>query len=476
MTFPKIMKFHYLIAIALCVTAGLAPAANEKTNVLFIAIDDLNDWVGCFGGNPQAKTPNLDKFNAEGGMAMMDAHGASTVCGPSRSSLLTGKFPHRTGVYGNETNLKKAPLAKDLITLPQYFGKHGYHTLSRGKIFHAHGADHGQWAFDEGVESKGGVGVSGKRPLSGLKFDASDQSSHAKTFDWGPTRGNDETQMKDYLTAEWAVEQLKSRDFAKPFFMAIGISKPHLPWYVPQKYFDMYPLDQIEVPKTLANDLDDVIDEKGKAWKVDKTWAHVEKAGLHKEAVRAYLANVSFVDDCIGVLLDGLEKSKYADNTIVVIWGDHGWHLGEKQRYGKTLLWQESCRVPLMVKVPGVTKNGQKCQGVVNLIDLYPTLIDLCGLPNNEENDGRSFAELLKNPTQAWNTPTLTDYGFGGHRIYDGRYSYILFDRNRVEQLYDHQEDPMEWHNLVRDPKYAEVLKRLKALVPTKREPESPKG
>lgn len=470
------MKSKYLIALAMFVAAGFASAADQKTNVLFIAVDDLNDWVGCFGGNPQVKTPNLDKFNAQGGMAMLDAHCASTVCGPSRSALLTGKFPHRTGVYGNETNLKKAPLAKDLITLPQYFGQNGYHTISRGKIFHGHGEDRGQWAFDEWVDSKGGVGIIGERPLSGIQFEASDKSSHAKTFDWGPTRGNDEKRMLDYITAEWAVKELNTRQFEKPFFMAIGISKPHLPWYVPQKYFDMYPLDQIELPKTLADDLNDVLNQKGKPWKVDHTWATTEKAGLHKEAVRAYMASISFVDDCIGVLLDGLAKSKYAENTIVVLWGDHGWHLGEKQRYGKTLLWQESCRVPLMVKVPGMTKGGQKCKGVVNLIDLYPTLLELCGLPKNAENEGRSFAELLKNPTQEWNVPTLTDYGFGGHRIYDGRYSYIIFEGNGVEQLYDHQEDPLEWHNLIKDPKHADVLKRLKALVPTKREPESPKG
>lgn len=471
-----IMRLSCFIPLAILCAAGLTPAANEKPNVLFIAIDDLNDWVGCFGGNPQVQTPHLDKFNAQGGMAMLDAHCASTVCGPSRSSLLTGKFPHRTGVYGNETNLKKAPLAKDLVTLPQYFSKHGYHTLSRGKIFHKHGEDEGQWAYDEWVPAKGGVGVIGERPVSGVQFDADDSSSHAKTFDWGPTKGNDEKLMKDYITAEWAVKELSTRAFDKPFFMAVGISKPHLPWYVPQKYFDRYPLDKIELPKTLANDLDDVLDRKGNAWKIDKTWTQVEKAGRHKEAVRAYLATISFVDDCIGVLLDGLAKSKHADNTIVVLWGDHGWHLGEKQRYGKTLLWQESCRVPLMVKVPGVTKPAQKCSGVVNLIDLYPTLVELCDLPKNPENDGRSFAPLLKNPTQEWNTPTLTDYGFGGHRIYDGRYSYIVFEQNGVEQLYDHQDDPLEWKNLVRDPNYAEVLKRLKALVPTQREPESPKG
>jgi arylsulfatase A-like enzyme len=182
------------------------------------------------------------------------------------------------------------------------------------------------------------------------------------------------------------------------------------------------------------------------------------------------------VDDCIGVLLDGLATSQYADNTIVILWSDHGWHLGEKQKYGKTQLWQESCRVPLMVKVPGVTPKSKKSMGVVNLIDMYPTLLDLCGLPENPENEGRSFADLIRNPDMDWSEPTLSDYGYGGHRIYDGRYSYIVYSSNETEELYDHQADPMEWYNLVSNPEYAAIKARLKSYVPSEREPESPRN
>lgn len=470
--------------VVLCALTALCTAtAEKKPNVLFIAVDDLNDWIGCVGGNPQVKTPHLDKFNAEGGMVMFDAHASSTVCGPSRSSLLTGKYPHKTGVYGNTTNLRNAPKAKDLVTLPQYFSKYGYHTLSSGKIFHKHSwpgselGDNGQWAFDEWVQEKGGVGaISKERPVNGLPPLPGDNSYHSRAFEWGPTVGNDETKMKDYITAEWAVKQLNSRDFEKPFFMAIGFSKPHLPWYVPQKYFDMYPLDEVVLPKTIPNDLEDIVDKHGNPIQPHGTWLRVEKAGMHKEAVRAYLATITFLDDCVGVLLDGLAESPYADNTIVMLWGDHGWHLGEKQKYGKTQLWQESCRVPFMVKVPGVTPNNKKCMGVVNLIDMYPTLIDLCGLPKNPENDGRSFAKLLHNPDMEWNTPTLTDYNYAGHRIYDGRYSYIVFMEKGTEELYDHQKDPMEWNNLVDHPEYKQIKERLKALVPAHREKESPRS
>ena len=472
--------------LGLCLSTMAKPAV-ERSNVLFIAIDDLNDWIGCFGGNPQVQTPHLDRFNASGGMVMFDAHGSSTVCGPSRSSLLTGKYPHTTGVYGNKNNLRKAEKSKDLLTLPQYFSAHGYHTLSRGKIFHKHSTsgnknnrdslDHGQWAFDEWVHERGGVGPAGKQfPLNGLPPSKGDRSYHSIGFDWAPTVGNDETLMKDYITATWAVEQFQTRLFEKPFFMAVGFSKPHLPWYVPQKYFDMYPLDEIVLPKTIPDDLDDILNKYGKPVKSHGTWRRVERAGQHKQAVQAYLATVTFVDECIGVLLDGLASSPYAENTIVMLWGDHGWHLGEKQKYGKTQLWQESCRVPLMVKVPGVTPKRKKCYGIVNLIDIYPTLLELCGLPENSENEGRSFAQLIHNPDMEWNMPTLTDYNYGGHRIYDGRYSYIVFTEQGTEELYDHQTDPMEWNNLVHEDEYAAVKARLKALIPTQREPVAPQG
>jgi arylsulfatase A-like enzyme len=464
--------------------AGAALAAPAKRpNVLFVAIDDLNDWVGCFGGHPQVKTPNLDKLNAEGGMVMYDAHAPSTVCCPSRSALLTGVHCHKTGVYGNNNNLKNAPKAKDLVTLPEYFSQHGYHTLSMGKIFHRHDVpekkkgDAGQWAFDDYHRTLGGMGPASKnRPVNGLPNLPNEKNSyHYTAFDWGPTVENNETKMMDYKTAQWTAEQLNTRDFDKPFFMAIGISKPHLTWYVPQKYFDMYPLDEIELPKTKADDLTDIIDGNGRqTHKPHASWLRAEQYGKHPEAVQAYLATITFVDDCMGVMLDGLAQSKYADNTIVVIWGDHGWHLGEKQKYGKCQLWQESCRVPLMVKVPGVTPKHTQCTGVVNLIDMYPTLIELCGLPENHKNDGRSFATLLRNPDMTWNEPTLTTYNRGNHRIYDGRYSFIHYRGG--EELYDHTRDPMEWTNLARNPEYAHIKARLKSYVPKTNEPESPRN
>lgn len=483
------MKIYKLFFFSCFFVANLAAQnqVTEKPNVLFIAIDDLNDWVGVFGGNPQVKTPNLDKLNAQGAMVMAKAQSPATVCGPSRSAILTGKYPSNTGVYGNTNNLKNAPKAKDLITLPEYFANHGYHTISMGKIFHKHPIqnsteqDEGQWAFNEWNPSKGGVGpISSKRPVNGLpNLPNEDMSSyHSWAFDWGPTKGNDEKKMKDYITAKWAAEQLMTRDFdGKPFFMAIGFSKPHLQWYVPQKYFDMYPLDKIILPETKSDDLEDILNKYGKqAYSPGDSWQRAEKYNRHKEAVQAYLATITFVDECIGVLMDGLNSSKYANNTIIMLWGDHGWHLGEKQKYGKTQLWQEATRVPFMVKVPGITKSNSKTDGVVNLIDMYPTLLELCGLPKNPANDGKSFAKLLKKPTMTWNNPTLTTDKFEAHRIYDGRFSYIIERKNGAEQLYDHLNDPMEFKNLIFDPKYNNIKEKLKTYLPKVNEPEGPKN
>ena len=385
---------------------------NKKPNVIFIAIDDLNDWVGCMGGNPQAITPNIDKF-ASRALIMNKAYAPSTVCCPSRTALLTGKHATYTGVYGNTQNFTAAPKAKDLETLPSYFGNRGYHTMSTGKIFHNHGDDHSVF-FKEwvSVNGKGGKLWSEQPQVEGIK-------SGGTEFSWGATTAKVE-ETKDYLSVKWAADQLK-RDFDdKPFFLALGISKPHLPWFVPQQFFDMYPLDKLKPVDIYPNDLDDILDKKGKKiFSADNRFMLAEKTGKHKNAQQAYLACISYVDYCLGLLFDQLEKSKYADNTIVMIWGDHGWHLSEKLKYGKTDLWEESCRVPFIVKAPGITpKKGGKTDGVVNLIDMYPTLLELCGLPANKENSGRSFAKLLANPAMKWATPTLTTYqyknGVGG--------------------------------------------------------------
>ncbi len=470
---------HLLLVIGISL-ASLLPA-KEKMNVIFIAVDDLNDWIGVVGGHPQAKTPNVDRLALETGATVFErAYCPATVCCPSRSAIMTGLLPSNTGVYGNGNNLKNAPKAKDALTVTQYFSKHGYHTLSSGKIFHKHpdwnGMDEGQWAFDEWEPTSGGDGLGdAEKPLNKLPaLDGKPVGAQGSEFDWGPTVSPVE-ETKDYLTCAWAADQL-DRDFdGKPFFMAVGVSKPHLPFYVPQEFFDMHPLEQVQAPEIVLDDLDDILKPNGdKKYGPSEDFLRVQKANMFKEAAQAYLAAVSYADYCVGVLLDKLEKSKYADNTIVVFWGDHGWFLGEKLKYRKTHLWEESTRVPLIIRVPGRTEPGSRSDRIVNLIDLYPTLVEWCGLPAKKGIDGISFADL-KDPPSGKEHPTLTTMGYKNHSIRGDRYRYSLHS-DGTEELYDHQTDPMEHANLINRPELKPVVKRLSAYIPTHDEPEIAKN
>jgi arylsulfatase A-like enzyme len=269
-------------------------------------------------------------------------------------------------------------------------------------------------------------------------------------MDWYATDQKTED-TPDYLNAKWAAEKLAG-DFEKPFFIACGIFIPHLEWNVPKEFYDKFPLDKIVLPSVLETDLDDVGDKA----KPSKDYLTIKKYGKQKEVVQAYLACVNYADYCIGQMLDALEKSKYKDNTIVVLWGDHGWHLGEKLRYKKFTLWEEACRVPLIIKAPNVTTPGSRSGRTVNLLDLYPTLIELTGLPKNEKNEGISIVPILKNPKVAWDHPSLTQMGEVRNTIRTEKWRYIRYNDNS-EELYNHENDALEWVNLANKPEYATV-------------------
>jgi arylsulfatase A-like enzyme len=457
-------------------------AEKSKPNILMIAIDDLNDWTGVFGGAPQAKsaTPRMDKFAQEGAVVFQRANCAGPVCCPSRSALLSGFMPNRTGVYGNSQDMLDADLVKSHFTLPEYFSKHGYQTLSTGKIFHGGQAS---WAFDEWYPKQGGSGsqvdpehltsrkknlIDGKPAPFSLPKGKGNDSGDGEGVDlaWGPTKGPKE-QSKDWKAAEWAIEQL-SKPSKKTFFLSLGISKPHLPWFVPQEYFDRFPLESIKIPEFHLDDLGDIVDSKGKAkFKPtdDFNWVN-QDTNLFKRAVQAYLASASHADDCVGIVLDALAKSKYADNTIVIIWGDHGWHLGEKLRFRKATLWAESTRVPLLIRMPGM-KSQQDSPRLVNLMDLYPTLIDLCGLPPKPEIDGRSIAPLLRDPKKPWPYPSITVLGEGNASVHDERWYFIRYEEG-TEELYDMDKDPLQLTNLAtsKDPEIISHKARLAASFP----------
>jgi len=449
------IKKNILISAALFGSMS-AIAQQQGPNIIMISIDDLNDWVGVYGGHPQAVTPNIDKLAGKS-MVFHNASCPSPVSGPSRSALLSGFLPSTTGAYGNNTNMLNSEIVQQNATLPEYFSKNGYITLSSGKIFHKHttenGDDFGHWAFDIWNRERGTDGgvqedkmySSHQAVINGEKIENPQYVFHQRTNDmlFGPTKGGFET-MLDYKTAKWAEQQLQE-GFEKPFFMSVGISKPHLPFIVPEEFFDLYGLDTLIVPDFRMDDLDDIVHKNGnKMFEPKTTFLWAEHYGLMKEVTRAYLAAVSFADACVGIVLDALADSEYADNTIVMVWGDHGWHLGEKLRYGKATLWAESTQLPFIVYLPGMNSQ-QDCYRNVNLMDIYPTLIDLCDLPE-KELDGNSIVPLLNDPTLEW-TPTLTTWLKDNHAIISEKWHYIS-RRNGVEELYDMENDPMQFENL----------------------------
>lgn len=444
--------------------------ASEPPNVLFIAVDDLRDWVGHLDGNPQVKTPNLDRL-AKRGVSFRRAYCAAPLCNPSRISLLTGVAPANSGVYGNGEKLRgKMPEA---ITLMQCFRAAGYGVRGCGKIFHGTNA-YDQKSWDEYfVPTRSRTKVSPQRDM--------DLPETAWT-PWGKVDLRDD-EMFDGKVASWAISELeKSRD--EPFFLACGFTKPHLPWIVPRKYFELYPLDTIMLPPSVVGDLSDVpsfgrrlagqvYDPSGEKDFATPGGDHANilANGQWHTAVQAYLATISFVDVQIGRVLDALDNSQYADNTIIVLWGDHGWHLGEKEHWRKHALWDVSTRTPLMIAGPSSFEGiaggarGKVCDRPVSLLDVYPTLLDLCRLSPPDGLDGRSLQSLLKNPEQPWDYPVVTTFGFNNHAVQTSRWRYIRY-RDGGEELYDHDSDPNEWANLAALSEHEATITELKTRLP----------
>lgn len=463
------MRKTLLMGMAVTMSPVFLNAQNEKPkNILFIAVDDLNDWVGFMKGHPNTRTPNMDRLAAMG-MFFEHAYCAAPVSNASRAALLSGYRTSTTGVYGNDEFMRESPVIKDAVTLPKYFSNHGYYSMARGKIFHQPMGPWGDPQSWDSQENLGGVSMNPKRQKGKQANGLEKQTTGGSVvLDWAGV-DVDETKTNDYLNAEWAASELmKKHD--QPFFMACGIFRPHLPWYVPQKYFDRFNLDEIQLPKHDPIESMEKLSKRALSMtgygRPEHEYNILKEKWMEKDAVRAYLACISYADDCIGRIVDALEKSPERDNTIVVFWGDHGWHLGEKMRYRKFSLWERSCRVPLVIVAPGITKPGTSCSKPVCLLDLYPTLVSLAGLPANPANEGNDITPLLKNPDTDWSDkPSITTLAQNEHSICDGRYRYIVYN-DGSEELYDHQKDPLEWTNLAADSKYAEIKKRLRSFIP----------
>jgi len=419
---------------------------GNRPNVLFIAVDDLNHWVTHLKRNPQARTPNIDRL-AKMGLTFTRAYCAAPSCEPSRAALMSGKRPWTTGCYKNGDEWKQHLTEGEQLTAP--FLRAGYYVAGAGKIFHSDQFFSGEWS--EYMNGKGlnasGKGVSKEDGYhSPLTVDLKDED------------------LMDWHTVNWCIDRIQqTRD--EPFFIACGLHKPHLPFAVPKKYYDAFPLDQIELPPHRENDLDDISIAGRKMANPTGDHAKFLRSGRWKGAIQSYLATCAYTDMNIGRLLDALEKSPAGRNTIIVLWGDHGWSFGEKQHWRKFALWEEPTRTPWIVVAPGQTSPGSVCDRPVDLMSVYPTLCDLAGLKTPKHVESVSVLPLLNNPAADWNIPAITTHGRGNHAIRLGLWRYIRYS-DGSEELYDHSKDEFEWINLAGTAEYAPIKADLQKYLP----------
>lgn len=460
------MKFAFAPILAL----GLAAAASAagKPNVLFVAIDDQNDWIGPLGGHPLVKTPHLDRL-ARRGTTFLNAHVQAPLCNPSRTSLMLGLRPTTTGIYGLAPWFRTVEAWKDRVTLPQHFKAGGYRTYTTGKIYHGGVGGPAKQAVEFDVWGPHG-GMGAKPPE---KLIPPTPMGNNPLMDWGGFPHRDEDKG-DYGITTWAVDRLREMPADRPFFLAVGYFLPHVPCYATQQWFDLYPDDDSVLPPVRD---DDRADTPRFSWYMhwnlpEPRLKWIRENNQWRNLARSYLACTSFVDSQIGRLLDALEAAGFAENTVVVVWGDNGWHLGEKGISGKNSLWERSTRVPLIFAGPGVAK-AARCVSPAELLDLYPTLVDLCGLPPRADLEGLSLRPQLADAKAPRERPAIASHNQGNHGIRSGRWRYIRY-ADRSEELYDMGADPNEWTNVVADAKNARTVAELRAWLPKTDVPPAP--
>lgn len=476
-----------------------APAADrpsdERPDVLLIAVDDLNDWIGCLNGHPQALTPNIDRLAARG-ILFTNAHCTSPACNPSRAALFSGRLPHVTGVWSNQSGSlqREYPQAR---LIPTALSDAGYRTYGTGKLLHKGGKDtfgdyfsvEQRWSpltrsavryTAEELPSKGtddprhvvldSRGREVVLPLNRMPSDRRPDEDDGESFDWGPWDVPD-ADFGDTQITDWAIERLRE-DAESPLFLAVGYYRPHIPLWAPQRFFDRFRKTPAQLPPFREDDLDD-LSATAVSWALEPVTAGrhatVLQFGEWRVAVEAYLACTTYVDQEIGRLLQALDASSRRDNTWIVFWSDHGWHLGEKQHWGKWTGWERSTRVPLIIVPPrrmadAFAAAGAECAQPVSLIDVYPTLMDVCRATGPADLDGESLVPLLQDPGRSTERAAITTFGRGNVTLRTTRWRYIRY-ADGAEELYDHTHDPHEWTNLARNPGFASVTASLRAVV-----------
>ncbi|MEM7373624.1 MAG: sulfatase [Bacteroidota bacterium] len=499
-----------------CLTSCQQTTNDERPNVVFMVCDDLNDYIGAFGGHPQARTPNMDAL-AISAVTFLNAQSNIPVCSPSRNSFLTGVYPH-VSLDFRWTPRKKQVVLQHNKTFIDLFKENGYTLAGSGKIYHSHepepwddwGAtlkyNYGPFVFDgEKVTAHPEVPnpyheIGAIDGSFGPFFSETNSSGEKTGTSWVHGRDkqpfryvsdDDRDATNDEQHAAFAVRKIKEfeeQGIDQPFFIGLGFVRPHTPLHAPRKYFDMFPLDEIELDKWKEQDESDTwyaknVSPEMKGLRYYRTL--LESYGGDRELalkkfLQAYLACVAFVDDQIGKVVRAVRASKYADNTLIILTSDHGWQMGEKSYLFKNSAWEESCRVPLIISTPEA--NTGTVERAVSLIDLFPTMVDYCKLlGNNKLNDqgaelgGVSLRPLLEDPQSGeWNGPAgaisiIGNYASGFDSTLAGQnFSYRTADWRYIrysdqnEELYDHRTDPYEWTNLATDTLYHDVLARLR--------------
>jgi len=444
-------------------TTTTPPRPGVRPNVLFIAVDDMNNDLGCYG-HPLVKTPHLDRLAARG-VRFDRAYCQFPLCSPSRTSLMTGRRPDATEVFDLARHFRSA--LPDVVTLSQLFMRHGYHAARVGKIYHyGNPGQIGTDGLDDPASWNERHNPKGRdKAEEHLLTNHTPKRGLGSSMSFLKAEGADEEQTDGLVATEVVRLMEEKRD--QPFFIAAGFYRPHCPYIAPKKYFDLYPLEKVTMPPGPWDYLASVPPPALRSSQ-PHPWLGLNELQI-RECLQAYWAAISFVDAQVGRLLDALDRLALTEKTIVVFWSDHGYHVGEHGMWQKMSLFENSARVPLIVAAPTTKAHGAACARTVELLDLYPTLADLCGLEAPAGLDGRSLRPLLDDPAAAWDRPAFTQVWRGtyaGHSVRTERFRYIEWDGGRQgAQLYDYQEDPGEKRNLIHDPLHGSTLAALRDRV-----------